>query len=195
MKASLINKKYDFISGWYIDKKVCKNVIKFFNRNKKNHVQGKVGNNEINKKVKVSTDLSVMPNYEDDKDWSNYLTELRKVLDNYKKEYPFSNVGHSPWGCTEGINIQRYKPNEGFYEWHSERTGITKPLRHLVFMTYLNDVKNKGETEFYHQKLKVKPETGLTLIWPSDWTFLHRGIPSKTETKYIVTGWYSYLSK
>ena len=31
-------------------------------------------------------------------------------------------------------------------------------------MTYLNDIKDGGETEFYYQKLKVKPEKGLTLI-------------------------------
>ena len=60
-------------------------------------------------------------------------------------------------------------------------------------MTYLNTVKKKGETEFYYQKLKIKPETGLTIIWPSDWTHTHRGITSNTEEKYIVTGWYSYL--
>jgi len=41
--------------------------------------------------------------------------------------------------------------------------------------------------------LKVKPEKGLTLIWPADWTFTHRGIPSMSETKYIVTGWYNYI--
>ena len=46
-------------------------------------------------------------------------------------------------------------------------------------MTYLNDVSDGGETEFYYQKLKVKPETGLTLIWGSDWTFTHKGITSQ----------------
>ena len=59
-------------------------------------------------------------------------------------------------------------------------------------MTYLNDVTHKGETEFFHQKIKIKPEKGLTLIWPTDWTFTHRGIPSPTEEKYIVTGWFEY---
>ena len=59
-------------------------------------------------------------------------------------------------------------------------------------MTYLNDIKKGGETEFYYQKLKIKPETGLTLLWGCDWTFTHRGITSPTETKYIATGWYSY---
>ena len=60
-------------------------------------------------------------------------------------------------------------------------------------MTYLNNVTDKGETEFLHQKLKIKPEIGKTLIWPTDFTHTHRGIPSPTQEKYIVTGWFLLL--
>ena len=59
-------------------------------------------------------------------------------------------------------------------------------------MTYLNDITDDGETEFFHQKIKIKPEKGLTVIWPADWTFTHRGIPSNTQVKYITTGWMSF---
>ena len=59
-------------------------------------------------------------------------------------------------------------------------------------MTFLNDINDGGETEWFYQKIKVKPEKGLTLIWPTDWTYTHRGLVSKTETKYIITGWYDF---
>ena len=59
-------------------------------------------------------------------------------------------------------------------------------------MTYLNDVKNGG-TEFMYQKLKAPAKKGLTLIWPTDWTHTHRGVISKKQEKYIVTGWFSYV--
>jgi hypothetical protein len=62
-------------------------------------------------------------------------------------------------------------------------------------MTYLNTVTDEGETEFYHQKIKIRPEKGLTLIWGSDWTFLHRGIPSKSQEKFIITGWFNYTNQ
>ena len=65
-------------------------------------------------------------------------------------------------------------------------------FRHLVWMTYLNDVEEGGETEFYYQKLKVKPRKGLTLIWPVDWTHTHRGIVAPKEEKMILTGWFSF---
>jgi hypothetical protein len=59
-------------------------------------------------------------------------------------------------------------------------------------MTYLNDVTDDGETEFYYQQVKFQPKKGLTVIWPADWTHTHRGIASMTQDKYIVTGWYNF---
>ena len=59
-------------------------------------------------------------------------------------------------------------------------------------MTYLNDVKKGGETEWYYQNLKVKPEKGLTVIWPAEWTFTHRGRKTVKGNKYIMTGWYGF---
>ena len=39
------------------------------------------------------------------------------------------------------------------------------------------------------QKYNMKPEKGLLLFWPSDFTHTHRGNPPLKETKYIMTGW------
>ena len=55
------------------------------------------------------------------------------------------------------------------------------------------DVDDGGETEFHWQQLKVKPVKGKTVIWPTDFTHLHRGIVSPTEDKYIATGWFNFL--
>jgi hypothetical protein len=41
--------------------------------------------------------------------------------------------------------------------------------------------------------VQVQPEKGLTVIWPADWTFTHRGIVSPTQDKWIVTGWFNFL--
>ena len=63
--------------------------------------------------------------------------------------------------------------------------------RCLVYMTYLNDVNNGG-TDFKFQNLTTPAKKGLTVIWPSDWTHLHKGQVSQTDTKYIITGWLNY---
>ena len=64
-----------------------------------------------------------------------------------------------------------------------------------MFMTYLNDVNDGGETEFHFQQMKVKAVKGKTVIWPTDFTHLHRGITSPTQEKYIATGWYNFWSE
>ena len=59
-------------------------------------------------------------------------------------------------------------------------------------MFYLNNVYDEGYTEFPNQEKKFQPREGDCLIWPAYFTHTHKGIVSKTETKYIVTGWFSY---
>ena len=196
LKKHSVNKLNNFISGWYINNdSLCDNLINYFetNPNKfKGKVEGKVGSKgEVKKSEKDSTDLGII-------DFQvpvikEYLTHLYFVIKEYQKQYIYSNIGQSSWSL-KPFNIQRYLPNEGFHAWHTERNNVGNSLRHLTFMTYLNNVNDNGETEFFYQKLKIKPEKGLTLIWGTDWTFTHRGLPSKTETKYITTGHYHYDS-
>ena len=55
-------------------------------------------------------------------------------------------------------------------------------------LLYAN-VDDGGQTNFSHYGIKIKPETGKTLIWPAEWTHAHTGEVLKSGTKYIVTGW------
>ena len=122
-----------------------------------------------------------------------YEQQLQSVADQYVAEYPWSN-SYDPWMVREPIQIQRYLPGQAYYDYHTERTGAVghQSARHLVFMTYLNTVTDQGGTEFPQQHSVLTPTQGLTVIWPADWTHTHRGIASATQTKYIVTGWFSY---
>ena len=149
------------------------------------------GQNYSNPDVKDSSDYYISP-LNNKYPFPNYLKELQKCLDEYIKVYPPAGcIGK--FGVTHNYNIQGYKKGGGFKLWHNERGYFINATRVLVFMTFLNDIKYKGETEWYYQKLKVKPKKGLTFIWPADWTFTHRGIPAEKEIKYIATGWYSYV--
>ena len=181
------------ISSLY-DKKLCNDLIKFFEKSKNKNPGSIMSSSysKIDKNIKSSTDLELDITL-DNLLIKKYLLNLTFVLDKYKNKYKYANDPQDMWSLEKKFNIQRYLPNEGFFSFHTERAGVSSSLRHLAFMTYLNDVKDEGETEWFYQNLKIKPETGLTVIWPTDWTFTHRGIPSKTETKYIVTGWYSYI--
>ena len=184
-----------FIGAWYLpDLKVCDEIIAFFNQ-AEGKEPGQIGHDrEINTEIKDSLDYIVEPKEFSHPVIRKYLINLSEVAKRYMDKYEAARIVN-PWGLTENINIQYYKPGAGYKQWHCERIGKLLPSvnRHLVFMTYLNDVFDQGGTEFHYQNIVAQPRKGLTLIWPVDWTHLHRGIVSPTEEKYIITGWFDFL--
>jgi len=149
--------------------------------------------NNVNTSIKDSTDVLIDKNHVLEE---LYIKELSVVIEKYIEQYSYCSWSTS-WGLLESIAIQQYAPGGGYKEWHCERASGKFPVsaRHLVFMTYLNDVTDQGETEFWYQELKIKPVKGLTVIWPADWTHTHRGIPSPSQEKFIVTGWLSFVEE
>jgi len=182
-----------FIGGWYIPEKLCDDIINYFVDNKHKTNLGKVeedGGCRVNFDKKKSIDLTINVN-NFDYPFNEYQKYLSLVIKNFESKYDdVRNLDF--YGLIEGYNIQYYEKNAGFKIWHCERSCNLN--RNLVFMTYLNDVKDGG-TEFKYQKIITTAKKGLTLIWPTDWTHIHRGQISKTSEKYIVTGWFGYLPK
>jgi hypothetical protein len=183
-----------FIESYQIDKKVCKDLISYHKKNNEYRRPGYAYDNNaqntvINKDIKDSIDVTFY-NMSNNETIKKYFSELTKCLLQYVDKYKLGKL-HT----YDGNLIQYYPPGGGFKKWHCERyvgyvPGQFIAQRGLVYMTYLNNVTDKGETEFLYQKIKFKPEIGKTLIWPTDFTHLHRGIPSPTQEKYIATGWF-----
>jgi len=183
-----------FIKGYYTSPSVCNKLINYFKKNPDQHCKGLMGyshENKEDKDKKESTELVNSPN-----DFFNLFEDYGSHLDNSLKDYleSYSHANRSfRFEIIENIKIQYYKPKQGFKSWHFENNGCSKSRRrHLVFMTYLNDVDNGG-TEFYYQGITSPAKKGLTLIWPSAWTHTHRGQISPDKEKYIATGWYSFV--
>ena len=186
----------DFIQRYYLDKDdlyICDEVIQFFKDSKEHHIKGQFSSNAsdvVDLEVKESTDIQ--------KDFQFFYTAepTKKLLDilpekveHYTKKY--RELWTSNWRILPEMKLQGYKPpNGGFKEYHCERNSPNHVC--FVWMFYLNTVNDGGETEFKYQKHFEKAEKGKLLIWPSDFTHTHRGIPSPTEEKYIFTGWYEF---
>jgi len=192
LKEHDLNRKNNFIEGYYIsDLSICDDLINFFETSK-NKKPGE-SSRGIDKTVKDSLDLMINESeIENHPCLKLYFQEMIKCLILYKTKYKYCDLHIEPWGLEQNFNIQKYKPKQAYHLWHTETSGIMTGKRHLVFMTYLNDVKKGGETEWYYQKTKIKPEKGLTVIWSADWTFTHKGHTTIDEDKYIITGWYEY---
>lgn len=190
MKEHVVNKLDNFIMGWYADDTTfCDKFLNLYNSNIDKTMQGRFGTlGMVDYEMKESADLEMHP--------SNLLFGYDKILDEckneYIKKYP-AIVCEDDFSIISAFYIQRYPAGGGFKVWHKERSSSREPdvSRHLVFMTYLNDVRDEGGTEFLFQGVKIRADKGLTLFWPADWTFTHRGVVSLTEEKTIITGWYN----
>ena len=184
-----------FIHQGEVSAAVCDRLLEFYTAHPQYHRRG--GSDEINSDAASSRDKQCteisMPHYMTP--LPEYMQELRVVVDAYVNEYKWATFG-APWAPAEPVNIQHYAPHEGFHAWHCERSSAAAQYsgRHLVFMTYLNTVTDQGETEWWYQHVKIKPQKGLTVVWPSSWTHMHRGIASPTEHKWIITGWLNYVN-
>lgn len=181
-----------FIGGWYIDEKICDGLIDFYNANIHKTFQGAIVKNNkayIDNDKKECTQLPIDYMYNEGV-ISHYREQLQICLEKYIERYK-EIKDLDRFNIVTDYNIQHYKSNQGFKVWHHERNANSNSNRVLVFMTYLNN--SDGGTNFKYQNLTTPCEKGLTLIWPPDWTHTHRGQVSKTQEKYIATGWYNYV--
>jgi hypothetical protein len=175
----------DFIRTYIIDEDVVDGLLSFKSDHENTSYEG-VTAKGLNRNTKDSMDIGVQIEDSDPRIRA-YNKELTDCLEQYKNE--FLEDGFPGMYLTGSFNIQTYLPTGGFKKWHCERGSSSTMTRCFVYMTYLNDVHNGGHTEFFYQQVKIQPKKGLTVIWPSDFTHTHRGVPAPNETKIIATGW------
>ena len=181
----------NFVEEYKIDPSLCDEIVIFYNESDKKYVGTIInseGQAEVRKEFKDSTDLVL-----DDNDLiTKYYNALQETINEYINKYPSANM-YATYETRP--TIQHYEPGGGLKIWHHELDGKTYQTihRHLVYMTYLNDVPDGG-TEFLYQNLTTKAIKGNTVIWPATWTHTHRGQISQTHEKIIITGWIRLIS-
>lgn len=87
----------------------------------------------------------------------------------------------------EDLRIKRYRAgaDEQFQPHFDSIDAVAN--RYLVFLWYLNDVAEGGETEFCDLGLKVEARAGRLLMFPPYWLFQHAGLPPRSNDKYILS--------
>ena len=178
----------------------CRSLIELFEIDKERQSRGVIrrGDEVISADdQKISTDISFVPPDLEDKLWGNSLKKVIPIVDKAKQDwisqYFMGMESIDPFEINFTFNIQRFLPNEGYHAFHCERASWATRDRVGVWMIYLNDVTDRGWTEFYYQQHYEEPKAGKIVCWPCDWTHTHRGIVSPTETKYILTGWFTFI--
>ena len=149
----------------HLDGSVCDEIIAKFDRDDR-VTEGTTYSGSVQIDVKRTLDLYIS----DKDDWKEY----DKVLCD---------------SMLDGINLYCAKLRELVPELYPVPDLIgsdhNEKVRKLAFIWYLNDVEEDGYTEFY-DGTKVYPKRGRLLVFPSCWTFVHRGYPPKQE-KYAIT--------
>ena len=184
----------NFIGAWQVEPTLfCDQLIDYFESNKSQQRKG-VSGGGIDKEVKSSTDIAIKPKQLSEPGhevFNRYFDSLFDCYKDYLEQWPF--LQDLSDNLEIGVfNLQKYIKGQHFKRIHTERSGLESIHRVLVWMTYLNDVEDGGETFFSHYGLSIKPQRGLTLIWPAEWTHAHNGGVLNSDSKYIITGWITF---
>ena len=184
----------NFIGSWVMETLICDKIIAYYEKNKGKQIQGQTGRGTIRLETKNRRDISMSPkelNLKGNEIFNEYFATLFEFYKDYNKQWPFlaSIVSKLEIGK---FNIGKYIKGQHFQKTHTERASLGSLHRLLAFMTYLNDVEDGGSTYFSHYDLDIKPQKGLTIIWPAEWTHAHKGNIINSGSKYIITGWLTF---
>ena len=107
-----------------------------------------------------------------------FYTSIQSTIVSYMKRYGINeSLQH------EGFQILKY---EGGEEYKAHYDGLNRVVSCLI---YLNDDYEGGELEFPFFKIKIKPQKGMMILFPSNYAYTHIAHPVTRGTKYCLVTW------
>jgi prolyl 4-hydroxylase len=83
--------------------------------------------------------------------------------------------------------MKRYRPGgQDRFQLHFDAINHVAN-RYLVFLWYLNDVAQGGETRFPQLDHSIESRAGRLLMFPPYWMYQHEGLPPQLGDKYILS--------
>lgn len=139
--------------------------------------------------------IDIMQHKEFDEYWEYSARKFQSAIDRYKTDVQLDPVQFPREFAFEHIKIKRYMPNtEDQFRTHVDVEDHASAKRFLVFLVYLNDNFEQGETTFPIFGDQVKPVKGRLLMFPPTWTYLHRGEKVYgNNPKYILGSYLTYV--
>jgi Rps23 Pro-64 3,4-dihydroxylase Tpa1-like proline 4-hydroxylase len=86
----------------------------------------------------------------------------------------------------EGYSMLKYSGGQ-YYDAHAD--GETYTGRSISAICYLNNDYSGGELEFINFGIKIKPEPGMLILFPSNYAYKHIAHPVTSGTKYAIVTW------
>jgi Rps23 Pro-64 3,4-dihydroxylase Tpa1-like proline 4-hydroxylase len=115
---------------------------------------------------------------------------LEKAFSHYSKEvYPFAEKNIK--SREQSIHLLKYGPG-GHLPAHQDQGISTRVLSSVM---YLNDDYEGGEIEFVNSGVKLKPEAGSIIFFPSNFLYVHEVWPIESGLRYSMPHWYHNTEK
>jgi predicted 2-oxoglutarate/Fe(II)-dependent dioxygenase YbiX len=112
---------------------------------------------------------------------NQYYTMLLAASNPYARRYGIEEEFYH-----EGYDLLKYSNGQ---EYKKHYDGSTKIGRVISAVAYLNDDYEGGEIEFPHFGVKIKPQAGMLILFPSNYAYAHIAHPVTSGTKYALVTW------
>jgi len=181
----------------------CNELIQLHLANSSNVIEGQVGPNLVDYNFKKSLDYDLARDKGHYVKYGSLIVDtIGKVFEEYSDSLPHQSEFQTKIEFfaknkqqIPTFQIQKYNKGDGHFNgWHYENASLRSSLRTFVFIIYLNEVNEGGETEILFSNQKIKPKVGTVLIHPAFYPFVHRGNMPISNDKYILTGWLEYTT-
>jgi len=116
-----------------------------------------------------------------------FRRRISLALERYNADIGLAPIAVPDSPKTADLILKRYRPGAGeCFQPHFDSVHEAAN-RYLVFLWYLNDVDDGGETEFPQLALKVSARRGRLLMFPPYWMYQHAGLAPLSSDKYILS--------
>ncbi|MGY1489901.1 2OG-Fe(II) oxygenase [Methylobacillus pratensis] len=177
----------DFIIVYQaLERELCQSIIALFDQDEskwRGKIVGGPGNVSYEEDTKRSWDLEIRNAGAWQDIFQRIHPRIQTCISHYLSKSP---VLQSFDLQATGYKIQMYPQKEGYFRWHADSVGKHSGNRVVAMVLYLNDVEKGGETEFFHQGVKVSPKAGYLVLFPTGWNYMHCGHMPESNAKYII---------
>lgn len=174
----------------------CDDLMSLYEQNIDNAVSNQIFASEDKFNYATSNWHEMRLDYPPFKDKYDILIQQRNELafQQYKERFAERHFFRFPNNYHfSGPRIKKYKTDgKDQFDWHADTNAKEVSDRFLVFLYYLNDVAEGGETVIATQdgqSISIKPKKGSLLIFPPYWMFTHCGLPPVSNPKYIISSY------
>ena len=106
---------------------------------------------------------------------------LLAATNSYSKRY---GINEGFWH--EGYNLLKYSQGQQYQAHYDGGTAVGRAVSAII---YLNSDYEGGHLEFPNFKIKIKPEPGMLILFPSNYAYKHIAHPVTNGTKYALVTW------